>query len=91
MRSDSSGNLYIARWGSGKVVVICPEGEVIREISLFGEKPTNLAFGGEDGKRIYVTVADKGNIETFLVEEPGRSWAMRNSAATNLADSCNHD
>jgi len=77
MRSDAKGNLYIARYDSGKVVVMCPKSEIIREIELNGMKPTNIAFGGENGTQVYVTVADKGNIETFLVEEPGRSWVMR--------------
>jgi len=40
--------------------------------------PTNITFGGPDGKTAFVTVADKGNIETFRVEIPGRSWGMRN-------------
>lgn len=77
MRTDVDGNLYITRHGKGTVVKVSPEGEVLREIELAGENPTNIAFGGEEGRRAYVTVADQGNLETFRVERPGRSWKLR--------------
>lgn len=79
MRADVDGNLYITRHGKGTVAKVSPEGEVIREIELEGENPTNIAFGGEDGRRAYVTVADNGNIETFRVDRPGRSWKLHQS------------
>ncbi len=77
MRADVEGNLYITRHSKGTVAKVSPAGEVLREISLNGENPTNLAFGGPDGRTVYVTVADRGNIEAFRVEEPGRSWELR--------------
>lgn len=77
MRSDVKGNLYITRHGKGTVAKVSPEGEVLREIELTGENPTNLAFGGEEGRQVYVTVADRGNVETFRGEHPGRSWKLR--------------
>ena len=78
MRCDSLGNLYVTRWGSGKVVKISPKGKLLKTIKLQGMKPTNIAFGGPDGQTAYVTVNDRGNVETFRVQTPGRSWAMRN-------------
>ena len=78
MRCDSDGNLYVTRWGSGKVVKISPQGKLLKSIRLTGMKPTNVAFGGADGRTAYVTVTDRGNIETFRVKTPGRSWAMKN-------------
>ncbi|MFB6248478.1 MAG: SMP-30/gluconolactonase/LRE family protein [Salinibacter sp.] len=81
MRSDIDGNLYITRHGKGTVVKVSPEGKVLREIPLEGENPTNIAFGGEDGRQAYVTVADRGTIETFRVDRPGRSWALRQERA----------
>lgn len=77
MRSDVDGNLYITRYGKGTVVKVSPKGKVLREIELIGEEPTNLAFGGEEGRQVYVTMADKGNVETFRVDRPGRSWMLR--------------
>lgn len=76
MRADADGNLYITRHGMGTVAKVSPRGEVVREISLEGAEPTNLAFGGPEGRTVYVTVADRGNIESFRVERPGRSWRM---------------
>lgn len=78
MRCDTEGNLYITRYGKGTVAILSPKGELIREITLKGKNVTNIAFGGTDGKTCYVTVADRGCLETFRVETPGRSWTMWN-------------
>jgi sugar lactone lactonase YvrE len=40
-----------------------------------GKKPSNIAFGGKDGKTAYVTLQDRGYIETFRVQKAGRSFA----------------
>lgn len=76
MRCDILGNLYIARFDKGVVAVVSPEGKLIREIKLLGKKPTNVAFGGPDGKTVYVTMQDKGNIETFRTDTPGYEWSI---------------
>lgn len=72
MRCDVDGNLYIARYGAGVVAIVSPSGEVLREVALKGEKPTNVAFGGEDGRTVFVTLQDRGAIEAFRAEIPGR-------------------
>ncbi len=74
MRCDQAGNLYIARYGKGSVVKVSPEGKILKEIILQGKNPSNVAFGGEDGCTVYVTVQDNGNIESFRVDVPGRAW-----------------
>jgi sugar lactone lactonase YvrE len=76
MRCDIKGNLYIARYGKGTIVKVSPTGKILKEIILAGKNPSNVAFGGKDGRTIYVTVQDKGNIETFRVDTPGREWKM---------------
>lgn len=77
MRSDAKGNLYITRHGAGVVAVVSPTGEVLREIELKGSKPSNIAFGGRDGRTAYVTLQDRGAIETFRVDHPGREYGAR--------------
>lgn len=77
MRCDAKGNLYLTRYDKGAVAIISPEGKVIREVKLTGKKPSNIAFGGPDGRTCYVTMADRGNIETFRTDVPGRSFVMR--------------
>jgi gluconolactonase len=77
MRCDAAGNLYIARIGKGVVAKVSPNGEILKEITLIGKKPTNVAFGGKDGCTVYVTLMDMGNLESFRVDTPGREWKMR--------------
>ena len=77
MRCDAEGNLYITRHGKGTVAKVSPAGEVIREIQLTGKLPSNIAFGGDDGRTAYITLQDRGCLEAFRVDQPGRSWAMK--------------
>lgn len=76
MRCDIAGNLYVTRHGKGTVAKVSPQGEVLLEVQLTGKQCTNVAFGGPDGRTCYVTVADKGNIECFRTNLPGRSWQL---------------
>lgn len=77
MRCDVDGNLYIARHGKGTVVKLSPAGKVLQEITLIGKLASNVAFGGKDGRTMYVTLQDKGNLESFRVDKPGREWKMQ--------------
>lgn len=72
MRCDAHGRLYIARYGAGSVAVLDPQGVLLREVKLKGEKPTNVAFGGRQGRTVYVTLQDRGTIEVFQSDIPGR-------------------
>ena len=76
MRCDIEGNLYVTRHGKGTVAKLSPEGEVLLEIELTGKLCTNIAFGGPDGCTCYVTMADRGNVEVFRADIPGRSWRL---------------
>jgi gluconolactonase len=77
MRCDVDGNLYIARYAAGEVAVVSPHGTLIKRIKLKGKKPTNVAFGGADGKTVYVTLQDRGAIETFQSARAGREWLLQ--------------
>lgn len=63
MRCDSKGNLYLARYGAGLVVKMSPEGKVIKEFKLNGEKPTNVTFLQDSDKKIFVTMQEKKWVE----------------------------
>lgn len=77
MRCDVAGNLWVARWGKGTVVRVTPDGAVDAEVRLStGTDCTNVAFGGADGRTIHVTVADRGTVETFRVDVPGRAFTL---------------
>jgi gluconolactonase len=72
MRCDVKGNLYVCRFGAGKIAVINPEGALIKTIILKGINPTNITFGGKENKQCFVTLADRGCIETFTADFAGR-------------------
>ncbi|MBN6112138.1 SMP-30/gluconolactonase/LRE family protein [Xanthomonas bonasiae] len=74
MRCDADGNLYLARYDAGKVLVLDPAGKILHEIATKGAKPTNVAFGGKDGRDVYVTLQDRGAIETFRSDRRGREY-----------------
>ena len=74
MRCDADGNLYITRYGKGTVAVLSPEGEVLREINVLGARPSNLCFGGPDGRTVYVTEVEYRRLVQFRVETPGAAW-----------------
>jgi gluconolactonase len=77
MRCDADGNLYITRYEKGAVAIVSQGGKLLREVKLTGKNPSNIAFGGPDGRTCYVTLADQGNIETFRTAIPGRAWTIR--------------
>ena len=74
MRCDVDGNLYITRHGKGTVVKMSPQGDVLREIAVLGTSPTNICFGGPDGRSAYVTEAEQRRIVQFRVDRPGWEW-----------------
>ncbi len=74
MRCDVDGNLYVTRHGKGTVVKLSPQGEILREVDTLGAHPSNLCFGGPDGRTIYVTEVDHQRIVQFRVDRPGLSW-----------------
>lgn len=77
MRVDVAGNLYITRYGKGTVVVLSPSGEIVREIDVLGEKPSNLCFGGPDGRTVFVTEVEHQRLVSFRVDQPGLDWQRR--------------
>lgn len=74
MRCDVEGNLYITRHGKGTVVIVSPKGEILKEIDVLGKLPSNLCFGGPDGRTVYVTEVEHTRLVQFRVEKPGLAW-----------------
>ena len=74
MRCDIDGNLYVTRHGKGTVVVVSPKGEVLREVDVLGKMPSNLCFGGPDGRTVYVTEVEHMRLVKFRVDRPGLAW-----------------
>jgi sugar lactone lactonase YvrE len=74
MRCDVDGNLYITRYGKGTVVAVSPAGKTLREIDVLGKTPSNLCFGGPDGRTVYVTEVEHRRLVQFRVDRPGLAW-----------------
>ncbi|MGJ5004888.1 SMP-30/gluconolactonase/LRE family protein [Bradyrhizobium sp. HKCCYLRH2060] len=77
LRTDVSGRLLVARILKGTIAVLAPNGRVIRDIALKAKEPTNLAFGGSDGKSVYVTQRQGGFVESFRTDVEGREHCVQ--------------
>jgi sugar lactone lactonase YvrE len=82
MRTDTSGQIYVTHNGGGKITVLTPQGVRVREIATQGSGPSNLTFGGPDGKTVFVTQTKGGFIESFTVDIPGREPCPQQKSAT---------
>lgn len=74
MRCDVDGNLYVTRYGKGTVAKVSPEGKVVQEIEVLGGRPSNICFGGPDGRTGYVTEVEHTRLVQFRVDRPGLEW-----------------
>lgn len=74
MRCDVKGNLYITRYGKGTVAIVSPTGDILKEVDVLGARPSNLCFGGPDGRTVYVTEVEHTRLVQFRVEHPGLAW-----------------
>ncbi len=82
MRLDVEGNLYVAAGiqvprgpyetddVAPGIYMICPAGELIGRIPIHEDLLTNLAFGGSDGRQLYITAGK--TLFTLNVPIPGQ-------------------
>jgi gluconolactonase len=68
---DMAENLYVAQYGGGAVIVLNRKGELVERIAVGGLFPTNVAFGGPDGRTLYVTEVETGSVYFFRTDHPG--------------------
>ena len=73
MALDSAGNLVVAHAGMGAAWVFSPLGEPLYRVkSCTGLLTTNLAYGGPDGRDLYITESDTGTILRAKMPLPGK-------------------
>ena len=77
IRTDVAGRLLIARIRKGSIAVVTSDGALQRDIMLHGKEPTNLAFGGADGKTVFVTQRQGGFVEAFRTDQEGREHCLQ--------------
>jgi sugar lactone lactonase YvrE len=86
MTFDSTGHLWVAHWGTGLVSQFNQVGELLQRGQLPVSNVTNMAFGGVDLNRLFVTSASVGNSIDSLINEPlaGCIFEIENHGATGL-------
>lgn len=72
MAMDSDGNLAICHVGMGSVWLFSKFGRPLHELpSCAGHATTNAAYGGPDGKTLYITESETGTVLKAQMEVPG--------------------
>lgn len=77
LRTDVDGNIYVTRPATGLVTRVSADGGSARHVRLLGKNPSNLTFGGPDGRTVFITQVDGGFIESFRVDRPGREPCLQ--------------
>jgi gluconolactonase len=78
MAVDSEGNLFVAHASLGTIFVLNLEAyEIATIFSCRGKATTNLAFGGEGKKSIFITESETGSILTAEWRISGLRQALR--------------
>jgi len=70
---DILGNLYVAHFGNGEVVVIGTDGVVKHRLKTPGKKPTNLEFGGSDMRTLFLTEVETNAVYKLHLNVAGSS------------------
>ena len=71
---DDDGNLVVAHVGLGAVWQFSPRGEPLLRINApRGGHTTNVAYGGDDLRTLFITEAETGTILTARMRSPGRT------------------
>ncbi|KAA3609333.1 MAG: SMP-30/gluconolactonase/LRE family protein [Calditrichaeota bacterium] len=68
---DSEGNLYVAHFGSGTLFVISPDGRIKEALNTSGKKSSNLEFGGQDLKTLFLTEDETNAVYKIRTNFPG--------------------
>lgn len=77
---DEAGQLWACTPGTGGIEVFGPDGSFVRRIEIgAGSMITNLCFGGEDGRDLFVTAAGWGKLLRLRPEV--RGLALRKGGA----------
>ncbi|MGN8552148.1 UNVERIFIED_CONTAM: SMP-30/gluconolactonase/LRE family protein [Microbacterium sp. SLM126] len=71
---DAEGHLWVAMFGGACVLAINPDGAIAERIAVAAPQVTSCAFGGRDGRELYIT--------TSKVQDPGSRLAGAIFSAT---------
>ncbi len=68
---DIEGNLYVAHFGGGAIYVFSPNGIIKEKIITPGKKPSNVEFGGDDMRTLFITEDETNSVYSIKVNIPG--------------------
>ena len=68
--TDVNGNYWVALYGTGKIAVISPQGNRLKDIQLPVSQPTMVAFGGSHGDELLITSAAQSLNNAQLEQQP---------------------
>lgn len=71
MKFGADGRLYVAVFGQGNITVLDVDGGVEERLEVGGIFPTNLVFGPDGEKAVYVTEAETGTVRRIEVASGG--------------------
>ncbi len=67
---DAAGNMWLAQWGSSRVVCYAPDGTLLRSIGFDAPHTSCPAFGGEGLTTLFCTTALEGMSEAARTAQP---------------------
>jgi len=68
---DIDGNLYAAHFGGGAIYVLSSDGKIKEKIIAPGKKPSNVEFGGDDLRTLFITEDETNSVYSTKVKIPG--------------------
>jgi gluconolactonase len=68
---DVQGNLYVAHFEGGMVYVVNPDAEIIEKIKTPGIECSNVEFGGDDMKTLFITEDETGAVYSIRRKTAG--------------------
>lgn len=71
MAVTAAGNLVVATLVVGALTTVDPTGQVLDRLEVDDPMPTNVAFGGADGRHLYATLGSTGRLVRLDWPEPG--------------------
>ncbi len=80
---DSTGGLWIAMWGGGRLLHLSPEGDLLAEITMPVHQPSSCAFGGDHRDKLYVTSAREG-LDLSGDSPDGSVFVIHDTGSTGL-------
>ncbi|MFT5393498.1 MAG: gluconolactonase [Gammaproteobacteria bacterium] len=66
-----NGNVAVATLETGYITEISSTGEIVREVKVPDDYPTNICFGGDDMRTAYITLSGTGRLGVMQWPTPG--------------------